>query len=251
MNLKENWKDPRFLLAIGVLGFSLIGVFLLSCVVLVSDQSQNKLDTAKTVLAAILPLLGTWVGTVLAYYFSKENFESANQNVREMVKLTSMEKLQSIRVKDAMIPLKDIDVFRVTKQDPMDKALLMDKLIEFANKNKRNRIPIVDENDLPLYVIHRSLIDRFIVDKHSAGISQMDMKKLTLKDLVETSSENIQNIIKVSFGTIQENDTLADAKREMERENYRLDVFVTKDGTAKSSVVGWLTNLIISERAKV
>ena len=31
-------------------------------------------DISRMVFSAILPLVGTWVGTVLAYYFSKDNF---------------------------------------------------------------------------------------------------------------------------------------------------------------------------------
>jgi hypothetical protein len=229
----------------------------LSGVVLFFAPENNKLDTAKMVFTAILPLLGTWVGTVLAYYFSKENFESANQNVREMVKaqLTSQEKLKSIPATDAkaMIPLNKMDAFRITKHVPEDKIFLVDGLLDFLNKNKRNRLPILDENDHPRYVIHRSLIDKFLVEKTTAAppTTPVDLKKLTLKDLLETASEDIKKIIKVSFGTVKETDTLADAKLEMERENYRLDVFVTKDGTEKSSVVGWLTNIIITDHARL
>jgi hypothetical protein len=32
---------------------------------------------AKDILATLLPVIGTWIGTVLAFFYSKENFESA------------------------------------------------------------------------------------------------------------------------------------------------------------------------------
>jgi hypothetical protein len=34
---------------------------------------------------ALLPLAGTWVGTVIAYYFSSKNFETANQSMQRVV----------------------------------------------------------------------------------------------------------------------------------------------------------------------
>jgi len=46
---------------------------------------------------SVLPLLGVWVGTLLAYYFSKENFEAATKSVTEMAReIGGMEKLRAI-----------------------------------------------------------------------------------------------------------------------------------------------------------
>ena len=51
------------MLAYWVVILAFIGIFLLGYVVLSHDRTS---DTTKYVFAAVLPLLGTWVGTVLA-----------------------------------------------------------------------------------------------------------------------------------------------------------------------------------------
>lgn len=252
----ENWGNPRFLIAIVVLGLSLVGIIVLSIKILSVDQGDpvKSLETAKTVFSSILPMLATWVGTVLAFYFSRENFESANRNVREMVnKITSMDKLQSVPVSKVLIPIKDIDYFRFSAEKPDEgKVFLSADLIGILQGKNRNRLPILDQNDKPRYVLHRSLIDRFFSEKSlPPATPPINLSTLTLKDMIENSSEEVKKFARVSFGTVKETDTLADAKREMDRENGRLDVLVTKDGTINSPVVGWITNLIVSENATV
>jgi hypothetical protein len=57
-------------LAIGVTIISIAAVTLLARIII----SRGTDTAAENVLNSVLPLLGTWVGTILAYYFSKENF---------------------------------------------------------------------------------------------------------------------------------------------------------------------------------
>jgi hypothetical protein len=238
--------DSRFHIAIWVLGYSGVGVTLLSVMVILAAWNSPKFqEITQIVFSAVLPLLATWVGTVLAYYYSRENFESANQNVRDMVKLTSTAKLQAIKVSDVMIPLKDITAFRLTSQKTAATTSLINDLIDSLEKNRRNRLPILDDKDLPKFVIHRSIIDS------KPPKSNTNIAAITLQNLLDSSSSEVQKFLKVTFGTVKEVETLADVKREMNRENGRLDVLVTQDGTASSAVVGWVTNLIVAEHAKV
>src|SRR5262245_6279585 len=94
----RNW------LAFGITGISIIGVVILGAtIIIVNDDSVTQ--RAKTVLNAVLPLLGTWVGTVLAYFFSRENFETASRSVERLTQqLTLHEKLESLPVTSAMTP---------------------------------------------------------------------------------------------------------------------------------------------------
>jgi len=50
---------------------------------------ENRLEEVtaqwKDILTFTLPVLGAWVGTVLAFYFSKENFEAANRSMQSIV----------------------------------------------------------------------------------------------------------------------------------------------------------------------
>jgi hypothetical protein len=71
----------RDLLALIVVVVSLIGVAVLGAV------GIYKGETAKDLLTMLLPVVGTWVGTVLAFYFGKEQLEAANRTVDDGVPL--------------------------------------------------------------------------------------------------------------------------------------------------------------------
>jgi hypothetical protein len=106
---KSEWKTARFWLALGVTITSIASVAILAGLII--NAASNKEDAGTRVLGSVLPLLGTWVGTVLAYYFSKENFEAATKSVTELAKqITPQEKLKSTPVSKVMILRKDMFV---------------------------------------------------------------------------------------------------------------------------------------------
>src|SRR5258705_11868852 len=80
-------------------------------IVLISMASNNlgakdgeSFKGVKELLNILLPLVGTWMGTILAFYFSRDNFEAANNSVQQMVKqITTDEKLQEFKASDVMI----------------------------------------------------------------------------------------------------------------------------------------------------
>ena len=80
-----------------VLAISGVTIVAISAVVLIGAWGQPTFaESSRLVFNALLPLLGTWVGTVLAYYFSRKNFEAASQSVERMVTLTTEQKLASL-----------------------------------------------------------------------------------------------------------------------------------------------------------
>ena len=241
--------ERRFLLAIVVLGACIGGVALLALIVLLRGK---ELGTAQYVFGAVLPLYGTWVGIVLAYYFSRENFESASRSVERMAeKLTPMEKLESIPARLKMIPKAQMVLLNITGDKPLDKIKIVDDILQTLKRKKRNRLPILDESDYPKYMIHRSMIDKYLTQKNiEGGLSTDQLKKLSLKDLLD-DDEELRKLFETSFVTIKEDANLADAKFEMDKVGNCLDVFVTRNGTRNEPVIGWLTNLIITESAKV
>ena len=244
-------KDPRFLLALGVLALSILGTVGLAWYVISINLTDPKVS--ERIFTMVLPLLGTWVGTILAYYFSRENFEAANASVQKMAaSLSSMEKLASIGVEGKQIPTSDINpiLSLTTDKDESAYKLTSDIQTLFESSN-RNRMPVLDSRGLPLYMIHRSMIDRFVVEQASQkDVSGKQIKDLTLKDLLDKSPE-MKQMFKASFVTVAKSETLADAKQKMDQTPNCSDVFVTEDGTSKTPVVGWLTNWIISKEAQV
>jgi F0F1-type ATP synthase membrane subunit a len=92
--LKDLFGDFTNVLAWLVILLAFISIFLI-CNVALKDKSA---DTAKYVFGAVLPLLGTWVGAVLAHYFQKENLAAANQSITDLAaKVVSTDKLSTPR----------------------------------------------------------------------------------------------------------------------------------------------------------
>ena len=252
-NYKDNPEQRFRLVLAGILTLvSALGIVCLSIVIIWKGTGNE----AQSVLNSVLPLFGSWVGTVLAYYFSRENFEAATRSVNEMAKqLTSLDKLHAAKVKDTMIRRADIHVEIVksaTDGKPnfesaeLKLSSILDRL-KRANTDKGFlRIPILDQNDHPLLLIHRSNIDRFLATKALEGKSIED---LTLKNLLDNSE--MKKILDHSFALVRFDADLAEAKDKMDNTSGCLDVLVTQNGKENEPVLGWITNAKIEEIARV
>jgi hypothetical protein len=244
--LHGDWGSTRFWLAIGVTVISVIAVAILAGFII--HNSKDKADaaaSAQNVLSSVLPLLGTWVGTILAYYFSKENFEAATKSVTELARqLTPQEKLRSALAKDKMIPRSQM-YFKLL---PADKLTLVDILRDLEQAKKGNRIPILADKGEATYILHRSIIDKFLADSARSGTSASEIAALTVADLLRNAK--LETIAR-SFDTIKSDSTLADAMEAMNKVSDCQDVFVTQTGKKDDPVQGWITNVIIQDNAKV
>jgi hypothetical protein len=241
------WYDPKNLLALVIVAFVLASITCLSLAII--SATTDKAAITQTILNMILPLLGTWIGTVLAFYFGKENFESANQSVRELVKqMTSQQKLESIPIGKVMIKFAEMYKVQVPvgkeSDDPFRLMILRADLIK---SGKGRRLPIVDDQNHPRLVVHQSAIDEFIAKKMDA-LTTDELKALTLRDLLD---DKIGILLDASLVTLKESDTLARAKEEMDKTKFCQDVFITANGTTGEAVVGWVTNGIIEDNSKV
>ncbi len=206
----------------------------------VFSLSSDKDAASQTLLTAVLPLIGAWVGAVIAFYFSGKNLEKATNSVQKLLGLTSQQKLQSIPVKDKMIT-RDKMFFEKWTVDK--KILLVDVIEHLRAANKGERIPVLNDKFHPICMIHRSEIDKYLLNKVR---EVKDIQLLTLEDMINEKPE-----FKTYFETVGEKATLADAKKAMEQSKYCQDVFVTLNGTREEEVLGWITNVIIEENSEV
>jgi hypothetical protein len=239
----NEWKTPRFLLALLVTGISIMAVTVLASVIIIRNQDS---EAPQNVLNSVLPLLGTWVGTILAYYFSKENFEAATQSVTALAKqLTSQQKLESLPVKSKMIPRAQM----VVQKAPAASLNLAEVLNKLEQEKKGNRVPVLGDKDEPLYIVHRSLIDSYLSGLARSGKSSADIAAQTLQNMLDANPD-VKRMAE-SFGLVNEDATLADAQVAMARLPDCQDVFVTQSGNRAEPVLAWITNVIIQENAKV
>lgn len=197
---------------------------------------------------SLLPLWGTWIGTILAFYFSRENFEAASKSYQNVIKsLSPEEKMASIKVIDVMIPYDRI-VFLSYPQDKTKK--LMEEILKDGRFQAYNRYAVFKDDRSVFKMIHRSMIDRFISEKLSQGKTPDEIKQLTLEDILTTDIAEIKNTLDNSYKLIYSKATLFEAKQAMDEKKECLDVFVTENGKKGEAVLGLITNNLILEKIK-
>jgi hypothetical protein len=208
--------------------------------------NEKSFGSVKDILGILLPVLSAWAGAVIAFYFGRENFESGTKSSAALVKqLTSEEKLKSILIKDVMISIGKAVTFILDKpeKDIKLKSDLIDAKLEKENKE---RLPILDTQGRIKYMAHRSLFDKFIVQEVAKAKKVED---LTLQDMLDDAK--YKDVLTGSFKALLETSNLAEAKSLMDQIKICSDVFATEDGTINTKVIGWVTNIIVGEQAKV
>ncbi|MDX2001238.1 MAG: hypothetical protein SFW35_02330 [Chitinophagales bacterium] len=255
----QNWI-ARFVIIIT--GFILTLLIILACIKInAEDKEYNHI---KDLFGLLLPLLGTWMGTVLAYYFSKENFESANKNTNSLVQkvLSQDEKMQEIKVTDVMLTPNN---FAYHKADGIDgfKNLALLPLIKTMQTLQTERLPILDKSSSKfVFLVYRSTIERFIIGHNSGEIkingvaegTKKAIEELTIGDMFNSDYHLFQEIISITdAGKFYLPDTakLYEAKQMMLDNALCQDVFITKSGNKEEQVLGWITNEIIVEKAEL
>jgi hypothetical protein len=260
----------RYKLAGTVLIVSIMGLFLLSGVVLwgswpsadpkTADSYKQFQDSARYVFGAILPLIGAWVGTLMAYYFSRENFEAATRSVKDMADkiISGDERLKQIPAHDKMRLARDITSWSM-KPGEEDKAKIGDIMVKFA---RLERIPMMDDKGVIVYLVYKNVLNQFLTRvalghltlANGHGAPDVTFKDVLDSDPIDPKDPKPKDVFQNSFGFVVEDATLADAKSKMESvgKSYPCnDVFVTKTGKRDEPVLGWVTDNCISENLKV
>lgn len=275
--LSKFFGDFTNVLAYVVVILAFLGIFWLASAVL-SASTANQ-ENVKYAFGAILPLLGTWVGTVLAHYFQKENLAAATQSITDLaskVAAGGSDKLQSTLVKDVIIKSDQIltlpDKYIGQKVKDVNAQLFLSELVAHLKSINKDRLPLFCDNqtneDQRTYqkkgvaagVVHVSTVNAFIQAYTALPTApgKKDPKDLLLCDLI--SDNTYKTVFDNSFGLVAEDATLGRAKAVMENLTQKIpsgikegcyNVFVTKTGDAKEEVLGWVTNDIINGNAKV
>src|SRR5689334_5156636 len=90
----------RIALARGVTTWALLAILAIACLIIIvagvnaiwgsgPEKVVQFFDISKYVLGVLLPVIGAWVGTVLAFYFGQVNFEAASKSAANLVRQLS------------------------------------------------------------------------------------------------------------------------------------------------------------------
>ena len=247
--------DFRARLGTRLVLWSTIALVLLGVVVMVgayrSDNPNQILNTSQLLLSSLLPLFATWVGTVLAFYYTKENYQSATQGTLDIVK-TINQRLASTRIVDVMMPRRSI-IFQMVPVGGLGEVGLAEIEAKFAESGasggKISRLHLFDAGGKAVAIMHRSVWSEMLV----AGLREqppIDVKIGTLARLLDKGypspvSQTFKDFITNTLVFIAIDRTLAEAKSAMEAKPGCQDVIVTQTGSQSEAVAGWISNIDI------
>lgn len=268
--MKMSEEDLRHFVAKSVLISAIWGLVVVAGLAILMPTA--KATSAKDILTLLLPVFGTWVGTLLAYYFGKDNYESGARNSEKMARAVGgLEKLRSIAASTKMVALGAIerpDSWKDKWPADFGKVVLKNLVTEM----KRQRLPLLDVvTGSAVAMVHKSLITEFLLKqgvdaeakfkKENPGAKVEDIAKAgtdamsaaTLKDLLDDKNGHFAKTAKKSFVTVPITATLAEVKEQMDQQSRATDVkcedaFLVASGSIR--VEGWITNDIIQDNSQ-
>ena len=230
----QNNKAPeksRTWLAVGILGFAALAITVLAIVSIIIQPNETM-----TIFNIVLPVMASWVGTILAFYFGRENFESANKSVTDIIDKLSPEQRGQSTVKSIMRPLFDMVYLSIPK-GKSEKDIKLSQVRSLISETI-TRLPIIDWDKKPKYIIHSSIIDNYL----SIGGKEDD----SLEKFLEEYKKK-----KMFFGAdanrgfiiVSEDTSLGSAKQSLQNRPSCQDIYITKGGTTKEKLTGWISNI--------
>lgn len=143
-----------------VIGVTVLG---LAAILAPALSKDIRAEDVKYVFTALLPLLGTWMGTVLAFYYSKENFEAANKSVQYMVKnVTTADRLKAILASQVWIPIESMEYY--TPVGAIE-DIKIGEILTFFKEKQVNRAPILTTENQVRFVIHRNTLESYLAQE--------------------------------------------------------------------------------------
>lgn len=241
--------NTRDRLASKIINFCMLIIILMLIAffsLMIAGKTAANFENIKDVFTMILPVIGTWVGTVIACYFSRDNFQTASEQTRALAQLNTPTGNVNTPAIHVMQLLSDKDVKRyVLEKDNglatfRSKKLKTDILDVYLHDPRINRLPVQDANKRMIYVIHQSFITNFIVSQNANA-------ELTVGDLLDSDKDNILT----RFATVGIEDKLMEVKTRMDKDPCCQDVFITHDGSRDAPAIGWITNIRLEEYVTV
>lgn len=207
---------------------------------------KDKIDTLLGgVFSTVLPVVATWVGTVLAFYFGSENFRQAAQSTREVLgdRLAPKKKIT-----DVMVPYERIARLYAENEADAETTLTMLDVIHTLSAAATRVIVFNAKTQTPIYVIRSTsppMPENWVTPDYAAGKAlprdpgqpaEEKEAKPKLKAYLNVN-QNRDDARKFQF--IDENATPEAALDIMKKARID-DLFITKDGQSSSRVLGWV-----------
>ena len=184
-------------------------------------------EGSERLFSILLPIISTWIGTLLAFYFGKDNFEAASKTYEKIISNLTPDVLDDVLVKQVMTDR--ASMVTLNTNDERISKLNLDGLRLFLDSISKTRLPILDADGKIKYIVHKSIITDVLAKPEAAAAI------LTIDDLVT------QYPIIAQLGTVKESDKIEVAQQLIKEKKYS-DIFVVDQNNI---VTGWLTDVQI------
>ncbi|MEB3335091.1 MAG: hypothetical protein VKP70_08915 [Cyanobacteriota bacterium] len=220
-------------IAIGILVVSALVIAVLAGVAIRADTTN-----ALTIFNITLPVIASWVGTVLAFYFGRENFEAANSQMRQLINKLTPEERALAPISEIMRAISDTTRYQLESADQATRLEL--KILREKFSDSTTRLPVIGPDFTPRFLIHASKIDKYLAE----GGKETD----TLQAFIDQmSNDNLAFDAGRGFVLVATTDTIATAKARLEASPSCQDIFITKDGKSDQPLLGWVSNIRLSK----
>jgi len=189
------------------------------------------------VFTTVIALIGTWLGTVLAFYFARTNLEAASE--------TTIKALSAARagaddasVMAFMLPVARIKPLHLLKANEAIGDPEFGALCGEMSRFEQTRIPVASANGAVQYVVHDSDIDKYFASAATHGITPATKTDPMSTLLADTDFRTSIEL----FGTVPASATVKDVRALLAKTPGCKDVFVTEGGGRTESALGWITN---------
>lgn len=198
------------------------------------------LETLKLLLTSLLPVLGAWVGTVLAHYYGRETLEAATRLSRP----PPAPEPETASVAHVMIPMvsaKTLTLEAGKLFEDLTLARVRLELDRLKDGKQYKRLPVLDAQACCIALIHESSFSE--VSRLAGGADDdrtLQTLKTTNKDDVKLQAELAKFTTTIAYIGLKA--TLSDARSAMARVPGSEDAIVTATGLKQEPAIGWVTN---------
>jgi hypothetical protein len=148
---------------------------------------------------------------------------------------------RSTPVKNKMIARGDFVSKNIEATQPSE--LLLHVIRDEMQRENRLRLPLLDSDGRIRYIVHKSLIDDFLLDA-LPRLEELQVAKHTDLSLAHLLADpRAGRIASETFAVVPASATAAEAQAAMNSVQGCRDVFVTDNGRPDSPVLGWITNI--------
>lgn len=231
-----------------VIGIGTVGILIVAIAVLIgiSNRAGQPAPDASVYLgifSSVIPVLATWVGTVIAFYFSNESFRQAAEASGALGGDSGAN--EPITASTRMIPLDKITgiVLKAPKKHPASSSEELKKAPD-ANDVYPAKAEEVEMRDI-VWMLSNATVSRAIIFDPQMNPVMIVRKRLIPEDLahdarVEQYLARGQNRADaVNFQMVPETATVGEAKRVLDLFKTA-DLFVTKTGQKGEPIKGWV-----------